>query len=208
MVDVEQVSEFYFIADMDNPVLTPDNFDVIVDAMDVSCVMIDDTVALNEAPEKARAIISHIQSHGVAVLIKNAADMAGAVGADGIHLDMEQNFDARFAEAHARISGDAVTGVEVANSRHAAMTCAEKGADYIAFACQDDEMIEMIGWWAELFEIPSVAWRVIEPEFAGRCSEAGVDFIALDLEEIAIGASPMDALAAFEAAIDNVSGAT
>ena len=68
-------------------------------------------------------------------------------------------------------------------------------------------MIDMIGWWSELFEIPSVAWRVTEPDLARQCAKAGVDFIALDLGGIALGASPLDTLVSFQAAIDTIEAA-
>jgi thiamine-phosphate pyrophosphorylase len=66
------------------------------------------------------------------------------------------------------------------------MTSAESGADYVLFGRFDapfeperqDELMERVAWWAELFEVPCVAaadsLRALE-----RMARAGADFVAL-----------------------------
>ena len=205
MDDSRIKTEFYLIAAIDNPALMPDNFNAICDAISVQCVLIDDFAGPDAAVDVTRDTLSHIQSRGIAVLLANHADTAQSLGADGVHLDMEQDIKTGFARVEARLGKKAIVGVEVGNSRHDAMQRAEKNADYIAFSCPKDEMLDMIRWWVELFEIPSVAWRITDPEFAGTCAEAGADFIAIDLNGIELaGKSLVDALAEFQTAIDNV----
>ena len=115
--------------------------------------------------------------------------------------------------AEARLGKKAIIGTEVGNSRHDAMERAEKNAAYIAFSGDGDEMAAMLTWWTELFEIPSVAWRLSDPEMAGICAKAGADFIAIDLSALgeALGLTEngtiealAEKLAAFQTAIDNV----
>jgi thiamine-phosphate pyrophosphorylase len=68
------------------------------------------------------------------------------------------------------------------------MDAAEKGADYVAFGAffptQTKEPSahadpEILRWWSEIFEIPSVAIGGITPENAPVLIEAGADFLAV-----------------------------
>ena len=206
-------SQFYLIASIDNPALKPDNFDAVCAKLSVQCVLIEDNAAVNAEAEKARNIVSNIQSRGIAVLFTNQADKAYGLGADGVHLDVEQDIKRGFDRVQARLGKKAIIGTEVGNSRHDAMERAEKNAAYIAFSGPDDEMAVMIAWWADLFEIPSVAWRLSDPETAGICAKAGADFIAIDLSALSqvLGLKEnntiealAEKLAAFQTAIDNV----
>ena len=206
-------SQFYLIASIDNPALKSENFDAVCAKLSVKCVLIEDNAAIEAEAVKARNIVAHIQSRGIAVLFTNQADKAGQLGADGVHLDIEQDIKRGFDRAEARLGKKAIVGTEVGNSRHDAMERAEKNAAYIAFSGPDDEMAVMIAWWADLFEIPSVAWRISDPEMAGIYAEAGADFIAIDLSALgqALGINDnstiealVEKLADFQIAIDNV----
>ena len=58
-----------------------------------------------------------------------------------------------------------IVGAFCAASRHAAMQAAEDGADYIALSQNTYTPSEpIIGWWADLFEIPCVAFDPVEVE--------------------------------------------
>ena len=90
-------------------------------------------------------------------------------------------------------------GAEVGLSRDDAMTLAEQGADYVAFGApaelQDRDKgrarrDDLVAWWAEIFEVPCVAFDVETAEEASALSWAGADFIAVTL---AAGLAPADA---------------
>ncbi|HZD90657.1 MAG TPA: thiamine phosphate synthase, partial [Pseudolabrys sp.] len=70
--------------------------------------------------------------------------------------------------------------------RHDCMLVAEQGADYAMFGRPDstgrrpaiEAIEERVGWWAELFELPAVAYAESLDEIAPLIA-AGADFIAL-----------------------------
>ena len=89
-------AQFYLIASIDNPALKPENFDAICAKLSVKCVLIEDNAAIDTGAVNARNIVAHIQSRGIAVLLANQADKAGQFGADGVHLDIEQDIKSGF----------------------------------------------------------------------------------------------------------------
>jgi thiamine-phosphate pyrophosphorylase len=72
-------------------------------------------------------------------------------------------------------------------TRHESMTAGEQGADYVLFGEIDaqggrpspEAVAERIGWWAELFEPPCVAYAASRDE-ARDFVAAGADFILVD----------------------------
>jgi thiamine-phosphate pyrophosphorylase len=104
-----------------------------------------------------RAAVAKLQSLGLAVLSLGAANAA----CDGIHLDAAT---AGIADARARVGKNGIVGAYCAASRHAAMQAAEDGADYIALSQNSYAPKEpIVGWWADLFEIPCVAFDPAQP---------------------------------------------
>jgi thiamine-phosphate pyrophosphorylase len=103
-------------------------------------------------------------------------------GADGAHLTGV----AKFAAALSLLKPERIAGAGGLRSRHDAMLAGEAGADYVMFGEPDrngrrprfEELQEHLTWWAELFEIPCVAYAVGKDEIA-PLSRTGVDFIAL-----------------------------
>ena len=84
------------------------------------------------------------------------------------------------------VGPNAIVGYSARFSRHAAMTAAEQGADYIVFGRRNptpDELIQtldLIEWWAALMEVPCVALGDITPETCAPFVAAGADFLAVD----------------------------
>ena len=64
------------------------------------------------------------------------------------------------------------------------MVLGELGADYVAFAPAgaDAEVRaarrDLLAWWAELFEVPCVAWDVADAGEGRELVLAGADFLA------------------------------
>jgi thiamine-phosphate pyrophosphorylase len=91
-----------------------------------------------------------------------------------------------FAAALSLLKPEWIAGAGGLRSRHDAMLAGEAGADYVMFGEPDragrrldfEELQERLTWWAELFEIPCVAYAVGEDEIA-PLSRTGADFIAL-----------------------------
>jgi thiamine-phosphate pyrophosphorylase len=115
-------------------------------------------------------------SREIALLVEHDVERAAAIGADGVHLPPDA---ARFREARERLGQRAIIGIGCIESRHEAMTMAELGADYVAFAAlPGDRQAELIAWWSEIFVVPSVAYDVETPEAAARLANLGADFVA------------------------------
>ena len=118
-----------------------------------------------------RPFIAAARRLNLAVMLENDAHLAKELDADGVHLRADS---AALAEARLLLGEAKSIGASCILSRHEAMTMAEGGADYIAFGEFDAlgseasaaEVAEMIDWWAEIFEVPCVAW------LQGRWSEA------------------------------------
>lgn len=132
------------------------------------------------------------QEAGVAALISADAALAQTIGADGVHLPAQPDLLQAYRDARARLGNEAIVGIHAGNSRHDALSAAEDGADYVAFdftspgqfgdkadARHGESGESLIGWWAELVEVPCVAWGVETAGEAGDARRIGADFIAL-----------------------------
>lgn len=158
-------------------------------------------------------LVAAAQRAQIAALIESDARLARTVKADGVHIPVSETAQASFAEAREIAGGRALIGLDAGRSRHDAMTAGEAGADYVGFGIpafvKDRETaierrLELIAWWAEIFEVPSVALDVGTPEEAAALARAGADFIAFS---IAAGTSPADVserTRAFAAAIARI----
>jgi thiamine-phosphate pyrophosphorylase len=168
-----------------DPVPFADRLAAALDAGDVGAVQLrlkdSDDDALRRAIDVLRPVA---QSRGVAFLMNDRPDLAVKHGCDGAHVgqtDMP-------AAAARRILGDLTMGVTCHSSRDLAMTAGDEGADYVAFgaffptATKDVTVkadIEVLRWWSEMMELPSVAIGGITPENCAPLVRAGVDFLAV-----------------------------
>ena len=76
-----------------------------------------------------------------------------------------------------------IVGVGAITGRDDAMTAAEAGVDYLMFGDADGtqsfaEILEQVNWWAEIFNVPCVAYARKHEEIA-EFVRAGADFVAL-----------------------------
>jgi thiamine-phosphate pyrophosphorylase len=168
-----------------NPAVFADVLASALDAGDVAAVQlrlkdIDDD-ALRRAIDVLRPVA---QSRGVAFLLNDRPDLAVATGCDGAHVGQEDTP----AMVARKILGDRMLGVTCHGSRDLAMTAGEEGADYVAFgaffesptkATSTRADVELLSWWSELMELPSVAIGGITPENCGNLVRAGADFLAV-----------------------------
>jgi len=132
--------------------------------------------------ERARALAPTVQGRGAALLIEAHARITARAGADGAHLDGIAALEA----ALPLLKPDRIAGCGGLASRHDAMTAGERGADYVMFGEPDadgrrpafEAILDRVAWWAEVFEVPCVAWAANLDEVRARAG-AGADFIAL-----------------------------
>lgn len=148
----------------------------VLGAGDVACVLLRGGDRLPELVQAAKAM-------DVTVLIDGDACNAKSVGADGVHLRFSGNEAAdrtAVQAARAILKETGVVGVFAGLSRHDAMVAGEAGADYVAIGGDDhDSITKQVAWWAELFEVPCVAWDIGTPRHAADLAVAGADFVAV-----------------------------
>ncbi len=144
-------------------------------------------VLLRLAPADERTLINRIkeiapmvQERGAALLIDGHAGLAARAGTDGAHATGIPAVQ----EAIAALKPERIVGAGGLASRHDAMLAAEAGADYVMFGESDatgsrpsfEAIRERVEWWAELFEIPCVAYAASLDEIGAL---AAAEFIAL-----------------------------
>jgi thiamine-phosphate pyrophosphorylase len=145
-------------------------------------------VLLRLAPADERTLINRIkqiaplvQDCGAALLVEGQAGLAARAGADGAHLAGI----AAVKEAIDALKPERIVGAGGLASRHDAMLAAEAGADYVMFGEPDaggkrpsfEAIRERVEWWAEVFEIPCVAYAASLGEIGAL---AAAEFVALD----------------------------
>jgi thiamine-phosphate pyrophosphorylase len=103
------------------------------------------------------AVLPVAQGADTAVLVEDDAELAFALGADGVHVTGGAK---DVAAAVARVKPDLIVGAGPVWTRHAAMTFGEAGIDYLHFGAIGEtaapDAKELAEWWAEAFEIPAV----------------------------------------------------
>ena len=158
----------------------------LADAMseaDIAAVLL----RLPDADERSlinlvKKIAPAVQDRDAALLLAGRDDIVARSGADGAHLG---NLDA-LMDAVPRLKPKNIAGVGGLHTRHDAMTAGEAGADYVMFGDPDeagnrasfDAIIDRVGWWAEVFEVPCVAYAA-QLEEIDALAAAGADFVAI-----------------------------
>ncbi|HEU4379028.1 MAG TPA: thiamine phosphate synthase [Hyphomicrobiaceae bacterium] len=158
----------------------------------------------------AKPLVELVQRAGAAALIADNAALAKALRADGVHLGISMDPAGTYADARRILGPRAIVGADAGISRDDAMTLAEDGAEYVAFGAPLDlsdldkaraRRAELITWWAEIFEVPCVAFDVESPEAAAALAQAGADFVSVTLPTAEPPAAARDLVAALAAAI-------
>ena len=132
--------------------------------------------------ERTKQIAAAVQPRDVALVVDNRPEIVARAGADGAHLSGVD----KFAAALALLKPERIAGAGGLRSRHDAMLAGEAGADYVMFGEPDrngrrpsfEELQDRLSWWADLFEIPCVAYAAGREEVAPLV-RTGADFIAL-----------------------------
>ena len=182
---MEDACRLYLITPPALPPGFEDQLAAALDAGDVACLQLR---LKNVAPDDVRRAITRLlpiaQSRDVAFLLNDDAMLAAEMGCDGAHLGQT---DGDHAGARMLLSGK-ILGITCHDSRHLAMKAGELGADYVAFGAffptttkdtQHAPELELLAWWSEVMEVPSVAIGGITAENCGPLVRAGADFLAV-----------------------------
>ena len=130
----------------------------------------------------ARALSPLVQERNIAFLLQDRADLAVKIGADGAHLSSAQ----ALRNAVPILKPKLIAGAGGLVTRDDAMSAGELGADYVMFGEPDaagkspsfEAIVERVAWWAEIFEIPCVAFAETADQ-AEELAGTGADFILL-----------------------------
>jgi thiamine-phosphate pyrophosphorylase len=150
-------------------------------AADIAAVLLrlaaaDERTLINRIKE----IAPMVQERGAALLVDLHAGLVARAGADGAHVAGI----AAMQEAIESLKPERIVGAGGLASRHDAMLAAEAGADYVMFGEPDatgkrpsfEAIRERVEWWAEVFEVPCVAYAASLAEIGDL---AAAEFIAL-----------------------------
>lgn len=155
-------------------------FEAALTAGDVACVLLRSAGGDPSAAKKiVRTLVPLAQQHGAACLVEDP-QLAVRAGADGVHVEGSgEALDA----AVASLKPDKIVGVGAIASRDEAMAAGEADVDYLMFGGADDarpfaDILDFVGWWAEIFNVPCVAYARSLEEVA-PLGRAGADFVAL-----------------------------
>lgn len=163
------------------PDLAPKALAALLDGSKAACVLIRRAGATPLPHEQTKVLVALAQERGVAALIEDDADLAAALGCDGVHLSNPKSYKA----ARTRLGPEAIVGVGCDASRHEAMTAGEAGADYIAFGGLDPAQAPnpaLIAWWQALMTLPCVALGARTAADITTLTEARADFVAVGPE--------------------------
>jgi len=141
----------------------------------------------HEAAALAEPLQRICAEHDVAFIVNDDVALAKRLKADGVHLGQE---DGPVSEARDALGMQAQIGVTCHASRHLAMEAGEAGADYVAFGAfypsttkdkgdAERPEPEILEWWSQIFELPSVAIGGITPDNCAPLIRAGADFLAV-----------------------------
>ena len=149
----------------------PERLSAALEAADLAAALIVPEAGLELDAGAAKPLVDLAKRAGAAALILADAQLARALGADGVHLGTLKDLQRSYREAREVLGSASVVGADAGISRHAAMLLAEAGADYVGFGApahlKDREKArarrgELVLWWAEIFQVPCVA-RILSP---------------------------------------------
>jgi thiamine-phosphate pyrophosphorylase len=134
---------------------------------------------------EADALLAVCRRHRVPLVINDDAELAGEIGADGVHLGRD---DLPFAAARAILGPDAVIGVSCYGEPERALEAEAAGADYVAFGRffpsrtkprATPAPVAMLAAVRPRLRGPVVAIGGVTPENAPALIAAGADLIAV-----------------------------
>ena len=174
-------------------------------ANDIAAVLVrSDADASDDAHREAiKALTPAAHAADAALVLEFRADLAMELGCDGVHVRADQQNVKSLRRA---VGDDMIVGASCGNSKHLAMTAGEAEADYVCFGELDERHAapdpEVVGWWAEIMEIPCVALGGITLENAEDYLAAGADFLCVGMAVWDHPKGPAAAIQAFEEQIE------
>ncbi|GAJ28258.1 thiamine phosphate synthase [Acidomonas methanolica] len=128
------------------------------------------------ARTQATALQHVLRAQDIALILTNLPALARQLDCDGVQLDATSPL---LATARKALGEDRQLGIACPPTRDAAMSAGEAGADYIALP---PEGADVVRWWGEMMELPTVADPLSTSAEARAMAGAGVDFLTLRID--------------------------
>ena len=179
---MNQASRLYLmVSTADDLTAAADHLAKTLADIDAACVELD-LQDLQDLPDAAwdpaiSALRPIAQDRGVAFLLRGRARLAAATGCDGVRVSCLDEY-----HAARRALGQGIVGVDAGASRHAAMLAGEAEADFVGLGPPPGggAAVDLVQWWAELMEVPGVAFGADAADAVWMLAAAGADFVAID----------------------------
>lgn len=135
--------------------------------------------------DEATALLALCRQHRIPLLINDDAELAWAIGADGVHLGQS---DGSLVAARARLGANAIIGVTCHDQLHLARIAARDGASYVAFGAMFTSGTKPLAQPCPLavltaartqLALPLVAIGGITPDNAASVIDAGAQAVAV-----------------------------
>lgn len=184
-----------------DPAAFAGQLEAVLAALDVASLEIRlEDAGPDEWLAAVNAILPLTLAHDVALLLADRPQIAAGTGCDGAYLSFVESYP----EARRMLGEDAIIGVAARGSRHLAMEAGERGAAFIGIgpAAEGGVEADLLAWWAELMEVPCVAFGIRTPGDAVLAVEAGADFLCPDPAFWDAAEGPVAALTRLLAGVD------
>lgn len=162
----------------------------ILQSVSISSIVVRHGSGAALTAEAALPLVEAAHKRGAAALIEGDVRLARTLEADGVYLPWSKTALSAYEDARGLLGDRFVVGADAGKSRHDAMSLAEAGADFIGFGAPReaaDQMsarerrLDLVRWWGKIFEVPCVAFDVLDVVEARELAECGADFIAVTL---------------------------
>lgn len=151
-----------------------DSFAAAFTGGDVAAVILSGTSSAETPPATLIEPLRDIaQAADAAFLLQDDVDAAVRYHCDGVLVAAEP---ASIRAARSRLGSQLIVGADCGTSRHAAMIAGEEDCDFVVLDAGDPELL---AWWAELMELPCIAWGSVTLENAPALLATGIEFLAV-----------------------------
>jgi len=145
----------------------------------------------DKGPDRARrranaeALKKQCQIYGALLIINDDVELAGEVGADGVHIGRD---DGDIGHARRKLGHEAIIGISCYNQLPLAIQAQAAGADYVAFGRFFPSLTkpqavqahpELLSEARRALRVPVVAIGGITPENGASLIQAGADMLAV-----------------------------
>ncbi len=159
----------------------------LLESADIACFRLALSTAVEGEIARAADHLREIcHARDVAIVIDSHFRLVARLGLDGCHLPDGPQL---VRDVRKDLGADAIIGADCGTSRHAGMSAAESGADYVCFGPVADTGLgsgdvadrTLFDWWSEMIEVPVVATGGLNVDLV-RILSPVTDFFALGSE--------------------------